>query len=431
MLTKDGEKEKGRGEEIVETFEGKTRLLVPAVSLIGKVPPKVPAFFNPSAKLNRDISIIAYRAFMQDLKKNRKSLADSFSGIGARALRVAVEAPEIEEVHMNDINTLAIDLSKKAAKLNFVTEKCNFSVNEVCNFLTARPTKKNGGERFGIVDLDPFGSPAQYIDCVLRAVLDKGLISITATDTAVLCGVYRDVCFRRYYGRPINNHYANETAIRLLTSLIALTASRLEFAIHPLFAHANLHYLRVYIEVSLSSSQANKVYDNIGYLRHCFRCGNRNVIMEYDKSEVCELCGNSFSVGGKLWINRLFDKNFIKKMSSYYYHHDDNLKTNGSNSSNTNNDNKENIDYYNNNNNNNNKNDIIKKILVICLNEIDDIPHYFRADEISSKLKTSPQPLQNIVEKLSTAGYRASKTSLNTSAFKTDARIDQILSLLR
>jgi tRNA (guanine26-N2/guanine27-N2)-dimethyltransferase len=408
MLTKD-EKE-GEG-EIVETIEGKTRLLVPAVSLTEKVPPKVPAFFNPSAKLNRDISIIAYRAFIQDLKKSKKTFADSFSGIGSRALRVAVEAPEIEEIHMNDINPIAIDLSKKAAELNSVTEKCNFSINEVCKFLTTRPTKENGAERFGIVDLDPFGSPSKYIDCVLRAVFHRGLISITATDTAVLCGVYRDVCFRRYYGRPINNHYANETALRLLTSLIALTASRLELAIHPLFAHANLHYLRVYIEVSLSSSQANKVYDNIGYLRHCFRCGNRNVIMEYDKSEVCELCGNGFSLGGKLWISRLFDKNFIKKMSSYY---DDELKNTSSNSSNT-----------------NTSNDIIKKILAICLNEIDDIPHYFRTDEISSKLKKSPLPLQNIIEKLSTAGYRASKTSLNTSAFKTDARIDQILSLLQ
>jgi tRNA G26 N,N-dimethylase Trm1 len=151
--------------------------------------------------------------------------------------------------------------------------------------------------------------------------------------------------------------------------------------------------------------------------------------MEYDKSEVCELCGNGFSVGGKLWINRLFDKNFVKKMSSYYHHHDE-LKTTSSNA-NTNDDNKENINYNNNNDDDNKKNDIIKKILAVCLNEIDDIPHYFRADEISSKLKKSPLPLQNIIEKLSTAGYRASKTSLNTSAFKTDARIDQILSLLR
>jgi tRNA (guanine26-N2/guanine27-N2)-dimethyltransferase len=74
---------------------------------------------------------------------------------------------------------------------------------------------------------------------------------------------------------------------------------------------------------------------------------------------------------------------------------------------------------------------MMKKILAICLNEIDDIPHYFRTDEISSRLKTSPRPLQNIIKKLSVAGYRASKTSLNPSAFKTDARIDQIPGLLR
>ncbi|MGC2683796.1 MAG: hypothetical protein WA323_18210, partial [Candidatus Nitrosopolaris sp.] len=43
--------------EFVETIEGKTRLLVPASSLLGKVPSKVPAFFNPSAKLNRDMSV--------------------------------------------------------------------------------------------------------------------------------------------------------------------------------------------------------------------------------------------------------------------------------------------------------------------------------------------------------------------------------------
>ena len=123
----------------------------------------------------------------------------------------------------------------------------------------------------------------------------------------------------------------------------------------------------------------------------------------------------------------LFRSYFTYLLCHYYdhYHNHDELKTTSSNSSNTN-------------TNNNNKkedsdgdDDIIKKILAICLNEIDDIPHYFRADEISSKLKTSPRPLQNIIEKLSIAGYRASKTSLNTSAFKTDARIDQILSILR
>ena len=390
-------------EKIIETIEGKTRLLVPALSLIKKDPPKSPAFFNPLAKLTRDISILAYRAFLQNIGKNKKIFGDSFSGLGARALRVAVEVPEIEEVYINDINPLAIDLSRKAAELNFVLEKCNFSVNDVCKFLITHPTKT--GNRFGIVDLDPFGSPARYIDCVLRSVLDSGLISITATDTAVLCGIYNDVCLRKYYGTPINNYYTNETAIRLMTSLIALTAARLNLGIYPLFAHSYIHYLRIYLKVTSSSSQANKVFDNIGYLQHCFRCGNRNVIKEYTKSEACELCGNSFSLGGKLWVSKLFDRNFIKKMANY-------------------------CDFTSICSDNKNPG-YIRRILSTSINEIDDIPHYFRTDEIASKLKTNPQSLQKVIEKLSAAGYRASKTSLNPNAFKTDAKIDQILNLLQ
>jgi tRNA (guanine26-N2/guanine27-N2)-dimethyltransferase len=390
-------------EEFVETIEGKTRLLVPATSLI-KVPAKAPAFFNPSARLNRDISVLAYRTFVSDMKKNNeKTFADSLSGIGARALRIAVEVPEIEEIYMNDINIIGINIAKKAARLNLVVEKCNFSAKEVCKFLTEHATKN--GKRFTVVDLDPFGSPSPYVDCVLRAVLNGGLLSLTATDTAVLSGVYPEVCFCRYYGRPLKNYYANETAIRLIISLTALTASRLRLAVRPLFVHANLHYFRVYVRILVSSNQANRVYDNIGYLRHCFRCGNRNVIREYDKSEACELCGGHFNLGGQLWIAQLFDKGFIKKMAS--------CELDSSDIS------------------NNKNNDHIRKMLSTCIDEIDDIPHYFRLDEIASKLKTNPCSLQKVIEKLHRIGYKVSKTSLNPGAFKTNARIDQILGTLR
>lgn len=55
--------------EFVETLEGKTKLLVPASSLLSRVPSKVPAFFNPSAKLNRDISVLVYKTFVPEIKK--------------------------------------------------------------------------------------------------------------------------------------------------------------------------------------------------------------------------------------------------------------------------------------------------------------------------------------------------------------------------
>ena len=371
--------------EFVRIVEGRTMLMVPKSSLTAKVPSKTPAFFNPAAKLNRDLSILVYSAFAASSRK--KTFADSFAGIGARALRVAVEVPEVEEVYCNDINCVAIEAAKEAARLNSVTGRCHFSIDEVCKFLLKGDEE---GNRYSIVDLDPFGTPAKHVDCVLRSVLDGGLVSITATDTAVLWGVYPKVCQRRYYGRPLNNSYGNETAIRLLLSLTALTASRLEIAIKPVFVHTMKHYLRVYAKMSLSSNQANDVYDSIGYVMHCFQCGHRFNTQEYGKCK-CELCNTGLAIGGQLWTGSLYDKEFIKKMLAQ----DPNREC--------------------------------KKVLEAAVEETSEIPFYFRTDEISSKLKSNTYSVQRIIEKLHAAGFVASKTALNTSAFKTDARIDSIL----
>jgi len=375
--------------DFVRTVEGVTTFLVPQLSLTERIPPKTPAFFNPAARLNRDLSVLAYKSFAPSL--SRKTLADSFTGIGARALRVAVEVPEIEQVYGNDINPIAIEAAKKAAKINSAEAKCNFSIAEVCKFLLHGD---NEGERFGIVDLDPFGTPAKHIDCVLRAVLDGGLVSITATDTAVLCGIYPQVCMRRYYGRPLNNSYGNEIAIRLLLSLIALTASRLELSIKPLFVHATMHYLRVYASVSVSSSEANEVYNSIGYVMHCFQCGHRFKAEEFDRRK-CELCGSAMRTGGQLWTGPFHNREFVKKMLSYE------------------------------------ANKQCKKVLDAATEEASDIPYYYRADEISAMLKTNPSSVQGIIEKLRLAGFVATRTALHPGAFKTDARIDQILILFK
>ena len=389
-------------DETGKTVEGSTKLLVPSLSLTRRVPPKNPAFFNPSAKLSRDVSILVYRAFLHGVSRKRKTYADPLSGIGARALRVAVEVQEVDEVYINDLNPLAIELSKKNAVLNFVEKKCIFSVNEACKFLLSTPKKS---ERFAVLDLDPFGSPAPYMDCALRSILDSGLISVTATDTAVLCGKFNDVCFRKYYGRAIRCHYANEIAIRILLSQISLTASRFGLSIEPLFAHSYSQYIRIYARVKLSSVEANMLHHKLGFIQHCEKCGNRMVSKHHDMPYVCELCGNRFNVAGQLWISRLFDKSLIKKMEKCNLNEDDS-------------------DLH--------DNTIVdRSILNTCFEENDDIPYYYITDEIAAKLKTSPQSVAKAIERLSRSGYRASKTSLDKRGFKTEAGIKEILRLLR
>ena len=388
----------------IEIREGQTRLLVPENSLYGKVPPHYPAFFNPLACLNRDLSIYLYNIFVDEYCNRNHSqitFADAFGGIGSRGLRVAVEVPKVSQIFINDINRIAISAAQESALVNNVSEKCFFSINEVCKFLISRPTE--GNKRFTIIDLDPFGSPSPFIDCVLRSVEDEGLISITATDTAVLSGIYQTVCLRKYFGLSINNAYSNEVATRLLVSSIALIGARLGISIIPIFVNSNRHYFRVFLKVSLSNSKANRVFENLGYIQHCFKCGERNT--SYIRSDdLCPECNNKFNIAGQLWIGQLFDKKIINKLLTKYFLDDF----------------KDDKNYRR-----------IKQIFKISFKELDQIPYYFSVDEIGSMLKASPKKVDDIIEKLIESGYNASKTIFRPTALKTNASLADILSILK
>lgn len=43
-------------------------------------------------------------------------------------------------------------------------------------------------DRFDVIDLDPYGSPAIFLDGAVQAIRDGGLLLVTCTDMAVLCG---------------------------------------------------------------------------------------------------------------------------------------------------------------------------------------------------------------------------------------------------
>ena len=154
-----------------EMIEGKTKIIVPKKSISDKVPPKKPAFFNPKGKLNRDFSIIAYAAFLKKFE-GPKIFLEGLSGIGARGLRVANEL-QVEQTLINDLNPSALKMAEHSANLNGL-KNVEFYEEEACRFLS-RHAKK--GERGAIVDIDPFGSPASFFDCGIRATMHGGILS--------------------------------------------------------------------------------------------------------------------------------------------------------------------------------------------------------------------------------------------------------------
>lgn len=385
--------------DVSEIKEGKTSLLVPSSALSQSVPPKNPAFFNPNAKWNRDISMLVYKVYTSSSKN--KTLADSICGVGARGLRASVEVPQIETIYFNDLNPIAIEFAKESAKLNQVQDKCIFKTNEVCKFLNFEEREIR---RFDIVDLDPFGSPSPYVDCVLRSVSNGGLISITATDTAVLCGVYPSVCYRKYYGFPIRSEYSNEIGVRLLVSFIALNATRFDLSVVPYFCHSNLHYLRVYLKIIFSSSLANTVSSKIGFIKHCQKCKSRRVEKIREHNLVCDLCGAKCIMAGPLWIDSIFDSDFVNSML--------NELKNSENSTSPRNDHNR-----------------LLKMMQICTSEL-PIPAYFETDSIASSAKKSSISLDKVISTLASNGFQSSKTTMNEKGFKTNASPKEIIELL-
>ena len=371
---------------ITEIIEGTTKIRVPNDSISEKVPPKEPAFFNPKASLNRDFSIIAYSSFWKNFQYP-KIFLDGLSGIGARSLRVANEIDGVDEVIANDVNPKALDLAKESSEINSL-KNFETSENETCRFFSLHSRKNNRGS---IVDIDPFGSPSKYIDCGVRATMHGGLLSVTATDLQVLHGLFNNAARRRYYGVPIKTKFSNEIAIRLIIGCIYLISSRLDITIQPKFVDNDMHYYRVYLKILNKPDQE----DRMGFIIYCRQCGMRKPVKNV--VTVCEFCKGEIETAGPLWIDRIFDKDFVATMKDEV------------------------------------KNLTVSKkcdiILEKCYEESDLQPTYYTLDEIASRMKLAPLKLTTAIQKLQDSGFNASRTSLNPTGFRTNCQINDILKI--
>lgn len=365
--------------------EGKTKLIVPKKSISEKVPPKEPAFFNPKAKMNRDLSIIAYASFLKNFD-GPKIFLEGLSGLGARGLRVANEL-YVDKVAINDLNPTALKMAKYSANMNNL-KNLEFHEKEVCRFFSNFSKK---GERGSIVDIDPFGSPAPFFDCGIRATMHGGILSTTATDLQVLNGLFQNACKRKYGGIPIRVKYGNEIAIRLILGCLRTVTGRLGVEMLPLFVVSDMHYYRTYVKILNRPDQE----ENVGYIVHCKNCGNRKTSLE--QIQKCELCQSENKIAGPLWIGKIFEKEFMENMIQEILNFS--------------------VDKA------------CEKILQKCLAESDMPGTYFTLDEVASRLKSSPPKLEDALHNLQKKGYVSSPTSFSSTGFRTNANIEQIMKI--
>jgi tRNA (guanine26-N2/guanine27-N2)-dimethyltransferase len=382
--------------------EGEVKVAVPKLSAFVEkpseyAPSKAPVFYNPVMGLNRDLAVLVVQAY-QKMVKRELFICEPLAGCGVRGIRFAKEVKGVKKVLINDINEKAYQLAKYNVKMNGL-EKLVTVKNEDANLLLARHSAPR--KRFDVIDIDPFGSPVPFLDSAIRALRDGGLLALTATDMAPLCGVHPKACIRKYGGKPLRTEYCHELAVRLLIGCLATTSAKHEMGIKVLFSHSTDHYIRVYAVLLHGAKNADKSLQNMGYILHCFNCFHRETAkasFAYGLSLKCPECGSKMDYAGPLWLGKIADKNFCVLMEEAVK--ESPLKRR------------------------------VWKILCLVNGECDAPITYYVLDKICDKLGLSVPSTNNVLRAMAERGYTFSRTHFNPKGIKSNISIKELKELL-
>jgi len=362
--------------KLKQVTEGKTRLFVPDPAVY-KTPENAPVFYNPMMKTDRDISVIMLKKFLAKKAK----IADIMSGLGTRAVRYAHEADL--KVYANDIQPSAVKLIKKNAKLN--KAKITTSIKDANLFLL-----ENKYDKFDCIDIDPFGSPMQFLNSATRAISPKGgILCVTATDLGALSGNYPTTCFRRYFIKAGKSSFEHELGIRNLITVVFREAAKYNFSIEPLLSYYNLHYYRTFVRISGGKKSANRGIRGIGHIGYCKSCDYRQMHRLFDSLPEKCACGQKLEYFGPTWLANISDGEALKDIR---YEH---------------------------------------PIIGRCYCEADLPDLHYDLHVLAKALKRKEVPkLDKVLKKLEDRGYRATRTQFTSHGFKTNADYKAVKGIL-
>jgi len=388
--------------EILE--EGRIKFLAPRLEAFkGAVweyaPSKAPVFYNPTMELNRDLAVLALQAYQQKVER-KLVVCEPLAGCGVRGIRFAKEVEGIGRVLVNDINPAAAEMARYNVELNGFSKRVLVS-NEDANLLLGRYAAPR--KRFDFIDVDPFGAPVVYLDSALRALRDGGLIALTATDMAPLCGVHPRVALRKYGGRSARTEYCHEIAVRLLAGCLVSTAARHNIGIRVLFSHSTDHYVRVYAQSGYGAAKADISIENMGYIMHCFNCFHRETHQDLvlASTDLCSECGSRLGAAGPLWLGKLSEMDFCSLMEEETAKRRLGEKKRA------------------------------MKLLSLIKEESEGPVTHYVVDKICDKFGLLVPPFRDVIDKIRESGFKALPTHFNSTGFKTDAPAGVVTAIVK
>ena len=261
-------------------------------------------------------------------------ILDALSATGLRALRYAREIPFVTAVTANDLSASATTSIELNARHNKLTEKIVPTTGDAVEHMQ--------GERYRgsyqVIDLDPYGTAAPFLDAAVLALADGGMLCVTCTDAGVFASLgYLEKTYSQYGGLPLKGPHAHEGGLRLILHAIATSAARYGIAIEPLLSLSIDFYVRVFVRIHRSAAEVKFLASKTMLVYSCDSgCGawstqhlarsnkkeTRNGDAFYTFSPAvappagihCEQCGTKTHQAGPMWGGPLHNNHFIQRI---------------------------------------------------------------------------------------------------------------------
>lgn len=372
------------------------------------------------------------------------TIMDALAASGLRSIRYWKEIAGVKHVTINDLDEAAVERAHSNLENNNLQDVVCAS-NEtrpkgICvnhgdatheMYMSRRPqqlrepgaTQLKQLPMWDVIDLDPYGSAAPFLDGAVQAVESGGLLCITCTDMAALGGSHPETAYGRYASLPIQSaRYLQELALRILLHTISVSAARYGRTIRPVLSVGMAFYVRVFVEVNDDKQGVTDLSLNIGNVYQSTKCpsfvvlphgikgGNKKNVYQSIRltPSHCEETGAPFKVGGPLWLGPLHDQQVITSALDRLSSPDNtcpDMKIIATRAR-------------------------LQGLLTSVSEEI-DTPLYFQLPDLCQTLHSSCPPQRSFMAALRSAGYQVSGYHKDPSAIKTNAPNSVVWDALR
>ncbi|XP_036389908.1 tRNA (guanine(26)-N(2))-dimethyltransferase [Megalops cyprinoides] len=342
---------------------------------------------------------------------------EGLAASGLRSVRFALEVPGLQSVTANDCSARAAALIARNAQYNGVSHLLQASQRDASMLMYEARGRK---ERYDVIDLDPYGSPAPFLDAAVQAVSEGGLLCVTCTDMAVMAGNSGETCYSKYGSISIKAKYCHEMALRIILHSLDQRAGVYQRYIEPLLSVSVDFYIRVFVRVHTGQAMVKNSASKQALVYNCVGCGSFHLQrmgkrisqgkhMKYSAATGppigpnCEHCGHRHQLGGPMWAEPLHNTQFVQKVLSAVSGNPSRFGTSRR----------------------------IEGMLSMVTEELEDVPLYYTLDSLSSTVHCNTPPLLQFRSALLHAGFRVSLSHACKNALKTDAPPSALWDIMR